>query len=134
MSPLRSCIVQGRTICGGAFTPSDHRTLLAPNMQAYLDGRIAREALAAGRKYRLPALRLRKKFKKAYMWEGMSRGRKALYFLAFADPSALFFIAVAVIPLVYGAYLTFTDWSGISLSTNLVGLDNYVQAFKDTAF
>ena len=64
----------------------------------------------------------------------MSRGRKALYFLAFAGPSVFFFVAVVVIPLIYGAYLTFTDWNGISLTMNFVGFDNYVQTFKDTAF
>ena len=44
---LQSYVVQGRTIYGGAYIPSDHRTLLAPNMQAYLDRRLTREAIAA---------------------------------------------------------------------------------------
>lgn len=64
----------------------------------------------------------------------MSRGQKALYFLAFAGPSVFFFVIIVIVPLVYGAYLTFTDWNGISLSMSFIGLDNYAQAFKDTAF
>ena len=46
----------------------------------------------------------------------------------------LFFFLVTVIPLIYGIYLTFTDWDGISSQVNFVGLTNYVGAFKDTAF
>ncbi len=46
----------------------------------------------------------------------------------------LFFFLVTVIPLIYGIYLTFTDWDGISSQVNIVGLTNYVGAFKDTAF
>lgn len=45
-----------------------------------------------------------------------------------------FLFLVTVIPLIYGIYLTFTDWDGISSQVNIVGLTNYVGAFKDTAF
>ena len=44
---LRSYINAGRTVAHNTYAPTDHRTLLAPSMQAYLGGRIAREALAA---------------------------------------------------------------------------------------
>lgn len=44
---LQSYIRQGRTIDSCTYDPSDHRSLLAPSMQAYVDGRITREALAA---------------------------------------------------------------------------------------
>lgn len=68
------------------------------------------------------------------MWGKMSRGRKALSYLAFAGPSMFFFFTIVIIPLIYGVYLTFTDWNGISVNMNYVGFDNYVQVFRDTAF
>ena len=68
------------------------------------------------------------------MKQKLSKGRKAYLFLTFAGPSMLFFFLVTVIPLIYGIYLTFTDWDGISSQVNIVGLTNYVGAFKDTAF
>ena len=68
------------------------------------------------------------------MKQKLSKGRKAYLFLTFAGPSMLFFFLVTVIPLIYGIYLTFTDWDGISSQVNSAGLTNYVGAFKDTAF
>ena len=52
----------------------------------------------------------------------------------FALPGLFVFAAVVIIPFLYGLYLTFTDWNGISSATNLVGFDNYVNVFKDTEF
>ena len=61
--------------------------------------------------------------------------RKRLYlFLTFAGPAVFFFICVVIIPLIYGIYLTFTDWNGLSDVKNFVGLDNYVATFQDGAF
>lgn len=68
------------------------------------------------------------------MWGKLSPGRKALYYLSFAGPAMLFFFLIVVVPLVYGVYLTFTDWNGISLDMNFIGFDNYVQVFHDTVF
>ena len=61
--------------------------------------------------------------------------REKLYlFLTFAGPAVFFFICVVIIPLIYGIYLTFTDWNGLSDVKNLVGLTNYAAAFQDGPF
>ena len=52
----------------------------------------------------------------------------------FAGPATLLFCGVVVIPLVYGFYLTFTSWDGISKSKPFVGITNYIAAFGDGAF
>lgn len=52
----------------------------------------------------------------------------------FAGPAAILFCGVVIIPLIYGFYLTFTSWDGISKSKPFVGGVNYAAAFKDTAF
>ncbi len=44
---LQKYISEGRTVDINTYTPSDHRTLLAPSMQAYADGRITRADMAA---------------------------------------------------------------------------------------
>ena len=55
-------------------------------------------------------------------------------FLVFAGPSLFFFFFFFLVPLVYGVYLTFTDWNGISREKNIVGLENYIKAFGDVKF
>ena len=55
-------------------------------------------------------------------------------FATFALPGIFVFVAVVIIPFLYGTYLTFTDWNGISADTNLVGFANYVEVFKDVEF
>ena len=52
----------------------------------------------------------------------------------FAGPAALLFCAVVVLPFVYGLYLTFTSWDGISKTKPFVGFANYIAAFKDVAY
>ena len=59
---------------------------------------------------------------------------KAKQFLMFAGPAALLFCAVVVLPFVYGLYLTFTSWDGISKTKPFVGFANYIAAFKDVAY
>ena len=34
----------------------------------------------------------------------------------FAGPGTVLFLAVVIVPFVYGLYLTFTSWDGVSLS------------------
>lgn len=55
-------------------------------------------------------------------------------FLVFAGPLLFFFVMTILVPLVYGVYLTFTDWNGISREKNIVGLENYIKAFGDVKF
>ena len=59
---------------------------------------------------------------------------KATQFLMFAGPALILFCMVIIIPFVYGLYLTFTSWDGVSASKPFVGIANYVSAFKDYYF
>lgn len=68
------------------------------------------------------------------MKQKLSARKKMFCFLTFAGPSVMFFFLVVVIPLVYGIYLTFTDWNGLSSQINFVGLSNYAEAFRDGVF
>lgn len=52
----------------------------------------------------------------------------------FAGPAAVLFCLVVIIPFIYGLYLTFTSWDGVSVAKPFVGLQNYQQTFQDTAF
>jgi raffinose/stachyose/melibiose transport system permease protein len=68
------------------------------------------------------------------MNQKMSNGKKTFLFLSFAGPSVLFFILAFVFPLIYGVYLTFTDWNGLSSTVNFVGLANYKVVLHDASF
>lgn len=59
---------------------------------------------------------------------------KTKQFLMFAGIATLVFAAVVVIPFVYGLYLTFTSWDGISTTKPFVGLTNYIDTFQDLAY
>jgi ABC-type sugar transport systems, permease components len=59
---------------------------------------------------------------------------KIKQYLMFAGPGTVLFLAVVIVPFVYGLYLTFTSWDGVSLSKPLVGLQNFADAFKDTTY
>lgn len=52
----------------------------------------------------------------------------------FALPGILIFLAVVMVPFVYGIFLTVTDWNGVSQTKNFVGAANYVEVFKDDKF
>lgn len=52
----------------------------------------------------------------------------------FAGPATALFFAVVILPFIYGLYLTFTSWDGVSVDKPFVGFDNYVKAFADTAY
>lgn len=54
--------------------------------------------------------------------------------LLFTGPTLFAFLAVMIMPFLYGIYLTFTNWDGISTTSSLVGFDNYLSVFKDTVF
>ncbi|WP_169084532.1 carbohydrate ABC transporter permease [Paenibacillus sp. PL91] len=54
--------------------------------------------------------------------------------LLFTGPTLFAFLAVMIIPFLYGIYLTFTNWDGISTTSSLVGFSNYVSVFKDAVF
>lgn len=55
-------------------------------------------------------------------------------YLVFAGPSTFIFFTVIIMPFLYGIFLTFTDWNGISSGMSFAGLKNYIEVFKDEAF
>lgn len=52
----------------------------------------------------------------------------------FAGISTVIFGMVVIIPFIYGLYLTFTSWDGISTTKPFVGLANYIATFADGAY
>lgn len=52
----------------------------------------------------------------------------------FAGITTLVFVAVVIVPFIYGLYLTFTSWDGVSREKPWVGFSNYVATFQDSAF
>lgn len=68
------------------------------------------------------------------MDKGLKTRKKALLYMAFAAPAMFLFAIFTLVPLVYGVYLTFTDWNGISSTMNWVGFKNYVSVFTDASF
>ena len=59
---------------------------------------------------------------------------KLSQFLMFAGPAALLFAGTVIVPFIYGLYLTFTSWDGVSRTKPFVGMANYMAAFSDTAY
>ena len=52
-------------------------------------------------------------------------------YLMFGGPGTLLFLAVVIVPFVYGLYLTFTSWDGVSATKPFVGFENFAEAFTD---
>ena len=46
-------------------------------------------------------------------------------FCFFALPGLFCFLAVVIVPFIYGVYLTLTDWDGVAAVKNFVGLENF---------
>lgn len=59
---------------------------------------------------------------------------KCKQYLLFAGVTTFIFVSVVIIPFIYGLYLTFTSWDGVSKDKPFVGLANYADAFADTAY
>lgn len=59
---------------------------------------------------------------------------KISQFLMFVGPGTLLFFCVVIVPFVYGLYLTFTSWDGVSAVKPFVGLDNFAAVIQDTAY
>ena len=59
---------------------------------------------------------------------------KSRQFLQFAGPALILFSLVIIVPFIYGLYLTFTSWDGVSADKPFVGIANYVSAAKDYYF
>ena len=56
---------------------------------------------------------------------------KCKQFLMFAGVTTAVFVAVVIVPFIYGIYLTLTSWDGVSKEKPFVGLANYVATFAD---
>ncbi len=52
-------------------------------------------------------------------------------YLLFGGPGTALFLAVVIVPFVYGLYLTLTSWDGVSATKAFVGLQNFAAAFQD---
>ena len=59
---------------------------------------------------------------------------KIRQYLLFAGPGTILFFGVVIVPFIYGLYLTFTSWDGVSSKKPWVALQNYAAAFKDTDY
>lgn len=55
-------------------------------------------------------------------------------FLLFAFPAIFIWVSVVVIPFFYGLGITFTDWDGMSMDINFIGIANYKEVFSDPTF
>jgi raffinose/stachyose/melibiose transport system permease protein len=56
---------------------------------------------------------------------------KVRQYLMFGGVGTFLFCAVVIVPFIYGIYLTFTSWDGVSPHKPFVGLANYIAAFGD---
>lgn len=63
-----------------------------------------------------------------------SMSYKCKNFLMFAGVTTIIFTAVVIIPFLYGLYLTFTSWDGVSANKPFVGIANYLSTFSDAAY
>ncbi|EKN69745.1 ABC transporter integral membrane subunit [Neobacillus bataviensis LMG 21833] len=59
---------------------------------------------------------------------------KIKVFLTFGGIPIFAFLTVVFIPFIIGVYMTFTNSTGTGISTEFVGLKNYLNAFKDQQF
>lgn len=55
-------------------------------------------------------------------------------FCMFALPGLFCFLAVVIVPFLYGVYLTMTDWDGVSRIKNFVGFRNFSGVMRDAQF
>lgn len=53
---------------------------------------------------------------------------------SFFGPSFLIYSAFFIVPSIMGFLYSFTSWNGISSKMKFVGLDNYIEIFKDDRF
>lgn len=62
------------------------------------------------------------------------RTQNILHFAGFGLPALFIWLTVVAIPFLYGIGITFTDWNGLAMNINFVGLENYIAVFKDATF
>lgn len=59
---------------------------------------------------------------------------KLRFRLLFTGPTLFAFVTVMIIPFLFGIYLTFTNWDGISTAHSYVAFKNYASVFADKEF
>lgn len=64
----------------------------------------------------------------------MNSKNKGKDFCMFALPGMFCFFAVVIIPFLYGVYLTFTDWNGVSNEKNFIWFENFKGVVSDKEF
>lgn len=76
------------------------------------------------------------KERKMMMAQKSKRDKRARRnFAILVSPAVIVFTLVIAVPFFLGVYYSFTNWGGvIKPVTEMVGFDNYIQAFKDTRF
>ena len=55
-------------------------------------------------------------------------------YLVFAGPTTFIFISVVIVPFLFGLYLTFTNYDGLSNVYQFVGFENYISVFNDGVY
>ena len=68
------------------------------------------------------------------MYSSKSISEKMKVFGLFAAIPVFVFITVIIIPFLLGIYMTVTNSTGTDISTEFVGLRNYINAFSDSGF
>lgn len=57
--------------------------------------------------------------------------RSRLRFWLFLAPALISFVVVVVIPVIIGFYYSTTNWDGVNMSPNMIGLDNFIRMFTN---
>lgn len=60
--------------------------------------------------------------------------RKLATYLTFAGPTTFIFFTVIIFSFLFGIYLTFTNWDGLSKVMTFAGTDNYAAVMADKIF
>lgn len=64
----------------------------------------------------------------------MKSKHKVKNFCLFGLPGLFCFFAVVIIPFIYGVYLTFTDWDGVSSEKHFIWFENFKGVIRDGEF
>lgn len=64
----------------------------------------------------------------------MKSKHKVKDFCLFGLPGLFCFFAVVIIPFIYGVYLTFTDWDGVSSEKHFIRFENFKGVIRDGEF
>ncbi|MDE7016310.1 MAG: sugar ABC transporter permease [Lachnospiraceae bacterium] len=60
--------------------------------------------------------------------------KSKLFYWLFLAPCLIAFSISVIIPMITGAYYSFTDWDGVKSISEFIGMNNYIAIFRDTYF